>query len=179
MDFVGHYAANGKPLSHYLDKIEEWEQTLGWRFSRHVLPHDGRAKTLQTGVSTVELCMQRFPGKFQIGPGLSLADGLQAGRWLLQQNVRFHSRCGEGIEALRQYHYAYDEDRKTYSSSPEHDWSSHDADSFRGAALVVKYTELATRKEPVPVRSPVLPEPMTLDRLFEDRERRASWRRRI
>ena len=168
VDFLDHYSSNGRPLSHYLDWIEEREQKHGWRFAKHWLPADGRARTLQTGVSTEDLFRERYPGKVQIGPSLSLADGIQAGRWLLQQNVRFHPRCAAGIESLRQYHYEFDEDRKTYSSKPEHDWSSHDADAFRYAACVVRHVESITRLEAPPrPHTPVQAEPWTLDGLFE------------
>jgi phage terminase large subunit len=66
----------------------------------------------------------------------------------LQQKMRIHPRCGDGIEALRQYHYEYDEDTKAFGLKPEHDWSSHTADAFRYLALVVKYGELVTRPAP-------------------------------
>ena len=36
----------------------------------------------------------------------------------------------EGIEALKQWRYKWDEDRKEFSKEPEHDWASHSADAF-------------------------------------------------
>jgi hypothetical protein len=118
----------------------------GYSYVKHWLPHDARAKTLATGSSIIEQALGHWgAGKVAITPQLSVADGLQAGRWLLQQPMRMHTRCGEGIEALRQYHYEYDEDTKAFSIKPEHDWSSHTADAFRYLACVVKYSEAVTR----------------------------------
>src|SRR6185295_1192727 len=126
VDVIDHYEAHGKPMSHYFDVVE----AKGYDYVKHWLPHDARAKTLQTGASIVEQTLTRWPGKVGIAPQPSLADGLQAARWLLQQPMRIHTRCGEGIEALRQYHYEWDEDTKAFGLKPEHDWSSHTADAF-------------------------------------------------
>ncbi len=167
-DVIDHYEATGKPLSHFFDEVER----RGYKYERHWLPHDARARTFQTGVSTLEQVADRW-GAQRVGitPELSLADGIQAGRWLLQQPVRFHSRTEPGVEALKAYHYVWDEDRKVLGSKPEHDWSSHTADAFRYLALVVKYTELITRKTPA-VDEPMV-RPPTLNDQWDalDRER--------
>jgi phage terminase large subunit len=95
-----------------------------------------------------------------IGPKLSLLDGIQAARWLLQrEGTRIHPRCAEGLEALRSYRYEYDEDAKTFTRKPLHDWSSHTADAFRYAAMVVRFTELMTRKKPEPAEPPLISRP--------------------
>lgn len=178
VDFVDHYSAQGKPLSHYFDWLEARAQTIGYDYARHFLPHDARAKTLVTGVSVLEQFVERYgAGHVSIGPPMSLADGIQAGRWLLQQNVRFHARCAEGVEALKQYHYEYDEDRRTFSNRPLHDWSSNDADAFRYAACVVKVTGVLMEK--APVVDAAHESPLTLDNLWtlNEREGRAGGRR--
>lgn len=168
VDFVDHYESNGKPMSHYFDMLDERERTRGYRYKRHWLPHDARAKTLQTGSSILEQCMDRWgSGMVAIVPQLSVQDGIQAGRWLLQQETRFHKRCTvvdmgadvlfpvSGVGALKSYHRAWDEVRKTFSSSPMHDWSSHTADAFRYTACVVRESEMLTRK-PEPAKAPVV-----------------------
>jgi phage terminase large subunit len=126
VDVVDFYESHGKPMSHYLDELEARSRRMGYKYAKHWLPHDARARTLQTGASIVEQVVARLGAdKVGISPELSLADGIQAARWLLQQDTAIHARCGEGIEALKQYHYAYDEDARAFSSRPEHDWSSH------------------------------------------------------
>lgn len=170
VDFIDHYEAHGRPLSHYFDLLDARAEERGYRYVKHWLPHDARARTLATGVSILDQVIERYgSGAVAIGPQLSLADGIQAGRWLLQKPVRFHPRCGEGIEALKQYHYEYDEDRKTFGSKPEHDWSSHSADAFRYAALVVRYSEAITRKAPAPQEPTVraINYGFSLDELFD------------
>jgi hypothetical protein len=126
------------------------ERKIGARAFKHWLPHDARSRGgggLVTGVSVLEQCVSHWGmERVAIYPEDSLLNGIQAARWLLQRKVRFHERCREGVEALKAYHYAWDDDRKTFANRPEHDWSSHPADAFRGVALVVRFSEERTRK---------------------------------
>lgn len=146
IDVIDHYENTGKPLSHYFDELER----RGYRYRKHWLPHDARARTLATGTSVQEQFEQRYGRGFvEIGPALSLADGLQAGRWLLQQEtLRIHARCGNGLDALKAYRYEWNDDTKTFSRKPLHDWSSHTADAWRYLAVVAKHAELSRPKPP-------------------------------
>lgn len=170
VEVLDYYEARNKPLSHYFDEVDRRALERGWKYQRHWLPHDARARTLATGVSIIELCAEHWGAEFvDIAPALSLMDGIQAGRWLLQRKPRFHARCAEGVEALRQYHYKWDEDAKTLSSQPVHDWSSHGADAFRGIACTARYLEELTRPPPETPRMPVA-QPLssiTMDQAFE------------
>lgn len=189
LDFIDHYESHGQPLSHYFDVVEKrfpdrrekvfdaQGRDTGREIEicgvvKHWLPHDAAAHTLATGSSVEDQFRTRFRGAVAIGPSLSLLDGIQAARWLLEQPCRFHARCGEGVEALRSYHYEWDDDTKTYSRKPEHDWSSHTADAFRYAALVAKHVMRISAKPPppAPVVIPPLHKTFTLERLFADNE---------
>jgi phage terminase large subunit len=181
VDLIDFYENHGQPLSHYFDHIDNKPYT----YVKHWLPHDARQVTLSSGVSILNQMLHKYPGRVEIGPKLHLLDGIQAGRWLLQQGVRLHTRCAEGIEALRQYHYKFDEESKTFSATPDHDWSSHAADAFRYLACVAKVSGLLLpRKPPPPAPSspivvPSMNRTFTLDQLFEDRERQLTSRKRI
>lgn len=162
VDVLDHYEAHGEALSHFFDVIEQRGRERGYVYRKHWLPHDARARTLQTGRSIEDQFVERYTrARVAIGPSLSLLDGIQATRWLLEQSTtRIHARCAErhgpsdvdGIEALRSYRYEYDEAAKTYTRKPLHDWSSHTADAFRYVAVVAKAAEiLEPRKdEPAP-----------------------------
>lgn len=169
LDFIDHHEAHGQPLSHYFDEIEK----RGYEVKMHWLPHDAAAHTLATGSSVEDQFRSRYAGRVRIGPALSLLDGIQAARWLLEQPCRFTSKCADGVEALRSYHYEWDEDTKTYSRKPEHDWSSHTADAFRYAAIVAKHIMKISKAKPPPAE-PVIP-PMnkawSLEQLWADRMR--------
>jgi hypothetical protein len=181
IEWIDCHEAHGKPLSYYFDVIDERSVSQGYKWEKVWLPHDAKAKTLATGASILERFVERYgAGKVGIVPSLSLLDGIQAMRWLLQRpDTRIHPRCAEGIEAWRQYHYEYDEDRRTFGTKPEHDWSSHYADGGRYSAVVVRTSELLTRKPEKEPDARFVPadSSFSLDRMFEDREReRRRWR---
>ena len=56
-------------------------------------------------------------------------------------------RDADGIEALKAYHYEWDEERKVFSNNPVHDWSSHGCDGFRGVGLVARKSAADTYVE--------------------------------
>lgn len=169
VDFIDWYEDAGKPLSHYFDIIEN----RGWKVRKIFLPHDARARTLQTGLSTLEMFIKRFgASRVAIGPELSLEDGIAATRWLLEQPVRFHSRWADGLRRLRAYRYVWDEVKKVFMKKPLHDWTSHTSDMVRYAAIVAHANERMTRPKPVEKPKPLAREvnSFTLSELFEARE---------
>jgi hypothetical protein len=174
-DVIDWYENAGQPLSHYFNVIEE----RGYRIQKIWLPHDARAHSLQTGASTVEQFAKRFgAGAVAIGPELSIEDGIAAGRWLLEQPMRFHERCAEGLKRLRSYRYQWDEAKKVFTKKPLHDWSSNTADGFRYLACVAQHTERLTRPpEPKPAPKVKSIDQFTLDELYAQRRTPAGPRR--
>ena len=68
-------------------------------------------------------------------PRASVETGIAAARLLLPR-CRFDAeKCKTGLEALRQYQKAWDDQRKTFQPKPLHDWTSHAADAFRYLAV--------------------------------------------
>lgn len=183
MDVIDHYENHGKPLSHYFDVVDQ----RPYRYVKHWLPHDSRQTTLASGVSILNQCLKHWPGQVTCGPDLPLLDGIQAGRWLLQQPIRFHPKCSAGVTALREYHYEYDEETKAYGARPAHNWASHSADAFRYLAGVARSAmRLAIKEAPPPPKPHYAPAGpglahtgMTLEQLFADRDRQMAQRRRI
>ena len=118
-----------------------------YRYGKHYLPHDAKARTLASSRSTIEQLADHLGiNNMAIVPSLSVQDGIQAVRVMLRQTWFDAERCDEGIEALRQYQKEYDEDKKAFREAPRHDWCSHPADAMRMLAI-------AWRAEPT-VRAP-------------------------
>ena len=119
--------------------IQELAQVItdrGYRYGKHFLPHDAKAKTLASGGKSIieQLAQYLGLGTLSIVPDLSVQDGIQAVRQMLPR-VWFDNRCYEGVEALKQYQREYDEDKKAFRQTPRHDWTSHPADAFRMMAV--------------------------------------------
>ena len=129
---IDYYAISGANIH----AIAEVVASKRYRYGKHHLPHDARAKSLQTGRSIVEQLADSLGfSKLSIVPDIGLQDGIQAVRQMLPR-VWFNGlTCADGLEALRQYQREYDEDRKAFRASPRHDWTSHPADAFRMMAV--------------------------------------------
>jgi hypothetical protein len=147
VDLIDWYEASGEGAAHYFDVLDK----RGWKLTKIWLPHDSRARTFQTGVSTLELFLARYPGRVAVGPELSIEDGIGAGRWMLEQPMRIHERCKPGLERLRAYRYEWDEERKVFSKKPLHNWASHTADGYRYVACEVQTTAILTAPPPLPI----------------------------
>jgi len=152
----------------------------GYRYERHYLPHDARAKSLQTGRSIVEqLATHLDVGKLSVVPDIGLQSGIQAVRMMLPRVWFDEERCRDGIEALRQYQREYDEDKKAYRQSPRHDWTSHPSDAFR--MLAVSWSETSDKPSPLEVK-PLMVGPqntVTLNDMWAVHDRSTSRRARI
>ncbi len=174
VDVIDFYESNGKGMSHYLDVLE----AKGYGYAKHWVPHDARQRSWQTGVSTVDqLSAKLGASSVVVVPGqdkASFMDGIQAARWLLQKNTRIHARCAEGIEALKAYHYEWDEERKTLGKKPQHDWSSHASDGFRYLSVVYRFSELMTRPPPEKAKGLAAPKPLNLEDLWATAPKRSN-----
>lgn len=156
-----HYN-NNQPLQHYFDTLNE----KPYKYAKVYLPHDARAKSLQTGKSTVEQFLDaKFP--IDISPNLKVQHGIDAVRATFPL-IYMHPRVDYGIEALRVYRRKYDELNKVFLDTPLHDWASDFADAFRYLCLC------ANKSKPVAVdqtESGMLPpQTYTLDDLFKSRD---------
>jgi phage terminase large subunit len=167
IDYEEHHS---EPLAFYFDLLK----SKGYQYEKIWLPHDARAKSLQTGRSTVEQFLHAgFP--VDITPQLSRQQGIDAARQVLPL-CWFNPRCMPGVEALRAYRRKFDEKRKVLSNEPIHDWSSHGADGFRYLSLVVRERILPKVQEPPPPVE-LVPEPICLEDLFQEYESRRKRRR--
>jgi hypothetical protein len=137
--FLDYHTSNGQSIPFYTGYIAQQENKYNAKYKFHYLPHDARAKTLASGGKSI---IEQLSAKIKleclkIVPNLSLQDGIQATRMMLLRSW-FDPSCEEGIECLRQYERAYNEDKKIFSDKPLHNWASHGADAARMAAIAWK-----------------------------------------
>ena len=142
------------------------------------LPHDAVAQTFQSTRSTLEQFLEAdLPCR--IVPKLSRQDGIEAARLVLRDHAVIHkSKCALGVEALRFYHREWSEISKSFQDNPYKDWSSEAADAFRYASIVCKQGRVSEKAQ-TPKEFRVQVTPITLDGLFQDRERYIRAHKRI
>jgi hypothetical protein len=165
----------GFEVFHYDDgsgmDAEEWSERLGKqpRADVLVLPHDARVKTFQSKRSSVETMITNPPWpnvEVRVNERRNKADSINAGR-LMMRRVRISSAavCEPFLAAMRAYSFKYDEETRSFSSEPDHDWSSHAADAFMEGAA--RLTELEPAPKPKIISVPPLDRSFTLEHLFE------------
>ena len=127
------YAVSGANIA----ELAEVVLSKPYRYGKHHLPHDAKAKTLASGGKSIieQMAVHLGINNMTIVPDLSVQDGIQAVRRMLPKCWFHVERCDEGLEALRQYQREYDEDKKSFRQTPRHDWCSHPADAFRMLAV--------------------------------------------
>lgn len=128
---VDFYQNCQKTIDHYVQVL----QTKGYTYRDHWLPHDAEHKNM-TGKSVKDI-MQNMGLPIRITPKLSIADGINAARMLMNRCYFDQIRCAEGLQALRHYRYEVDPDTKLFSKTPLHDQNSHAADAWRYAAVAL------------------------------------------
>lgn len=127
------YENDGQPIGHYI----EWVKSRPYKVGTVWLPHDARAKSLQTGKSIIEQFLQAGITP-RLVPELSLQDGIEATRITLPKCWFDEEATYEGLEHLRAYMREWDERTQTFRNRPKHDQHSHASDAFRYLALAAK-----------------------------------------
>lgn len=141
--FIDHYESAGEDLGHYISII----QNKPYQYNKHFLPHDAKARELQTNMTRVDFFRNRGinnvevlrPTKFTLGQDdISLVARPKFSKCWFDKK-----RCERGLDCLRAYHYAYDEKNKLLKDKPEHDFSSHSSSAFIYAMLAeTEYIEV-------------------------------------
>jgi len=141
--------APGGVLIHevYINNELEWDSYLDEIDLSDVrdiyLPHDAKAKNLQTGRSIVEQTLKRGYRPRMV-PDHKLRDGIASTRKLLPYVYWNLPLCSGAIEAMKSYRREWDDKLGCYRERPVHDWASHTADAFRYLGVVfdnVTHTE--------------------------------------
>lgn len=133
--FIDYYESCGEDLSHYINVMAN----KPWEYRQIFLPHDARARELQTGKTREEFFRDH---------GYNNVTVLRPSRYLLgQDDINITARpkfsrcwfdaknCSRLLECLAAYHYEYDDKNKLLRDRPKHDFSSHAADAFMYALI--------------------------------------------
>jgi len=157
------------------DYIEQIAHRRHYKYERHWLPHDAKAKTLAAkGKSTIEqLASALSLSKLAIVPDVGREEGIKMARLTIPRCWFDTEHCDEGIEALKQYQREWDEDKKAPKENPRHDWTSHPADAFR--MLSVAWREEIKTQAPREIKIRTLDE-VPLNELWEEASTRQSRR---
>lgn len=139
LQFVGRelrwlecYEASGEQLDHYVRIVKS--KPYNYMKSGHYLPHDGghgniRGESVSRQLEAMGIENEVLARETDINPGIELL------RQTIAYSVFDAEGCKDGLSALENYAYEWDEERGIFKSKPRHDWTSHYADSARYAAI--------------------------------------------
>lgn len=134
---------DNQPIQHYIDWVKSRPYLVNPKGI--FLPHDARAKSLQTGKSIIEQFLANGI-RPNLVPEMSLQDGIEAARLVIPTCYFDEEKTYEGLEHLRAYMREWDEKTQTYRNRPKHDQHSHASDSFRYLALAARPVSRKSRR---------------------------------
>jgi len=140
---IDYYEARNEGLPHYVEILSK----RGYLYGEHNAPHDIDVRELGTGKSRRETAWD-LGINFRVVPRLPVEDGIHAAQLLIERCWFDRDNCKAGLEALRQYHRAYNERLRTFRATPVHDWASHAADAWRYAAIAIPRQRGGTGQAP-------------------------------
>jgi phage terminase large subunit len=128
---IDFYQNCQKTIDHYVHVLEG----KGYAYKDWWLPHDAENKNM-TGKSVKDI-LETMGKPIRITPKLSIADGINAARTLLNRCYIHENNCADGLQNLRHYRYDVDPNTKMFSNKPLHDQHSHAADAWRYVAVAL------------------------------------------
>lgn len=131
---IDYYEASGVGLDHYVKVLKDKPYIYT---DDNIFPHDVGVHELSSGKSRLDL-LAGLGVRGRVLPRSGVDGGIAAVRLLLPRCRFDKEKCAKGLEALRQYQRAWDDQRKDFQPKPLHDWTSHAADAFRYLACGIK-----------------------------------------
>lgn len=118
---IDYHESNGKDVKYYCGIVK----SKLYKYGKHYVPQDARRKVLEAGGRSV--VQQAFAEgvKMHVIPETTHINRQAATRPMLDKAYFDKDKCEAGIEALRNYRYVWNDDKKMYSTDPYHDWASH------------------------------------------------------
>lgn len=171
-DLIDYDEARGLDAEEWIPRL----QSKGYPIKFIWLPQDAKVKTFQSRHSSLEQFIKAF-GMEKVGivPASKKRDQINASRVVISR-CRFHrTNCRLGLAGLREWAFAYDEEKKAYSKEPDHNWASHPSDGFAYGALIMQEQVIEEKKEEKERAVSVFTNTATLNDLW-DTVPKASWR---
>lgn len=122
------------PLAKIVKEVLQWGQANDVLWANHYGPHDINVREYGSGKSRKQIASE-LGLDFDDAPSWTIDDGIEAVRMLLP-HVWIDNKEGErGLECLVNYKFAFQELTRSFTTKPQHDWTSHGADAFRMLAV--------------------------------------------
>lgn len=128
--WLEYYENSGEQLEHYAAVVRSKSYT--YASPAIYLPFDGAHGNIR-GLS-VEKQLIGMGFKCQVLEQAGIAPGIEQLRQTMAFSCFDEQKCADGLHALNNYQYKFDDKKQALKKDPDHDWSSHAADAARYAA---------------------------------------------
>ncbi|MCG3776454.1 MAG: hypothetical protein JW395_3313 [Nitrospira sp.] len=142
--FIDYHHARNKGMPDYAEVLK----SKGYRYGKHIAPHDIKTGDVGTGKKRFEIAMEHGI-QFDLAPYIGVEDGIQATKRVIAVSRFDAENCESGLESLISYHSEFDEEKRTLRKIPVGDWASHGADSLRYMAVDTNVKEFEPKREKV------------------------------
>lgn len=119
-----------------LDVLAGVIRDKGYEYKMHWLPHDARHDRMGMK-SSISKQLEGMGIKNKIVPSVSVEAGIGKAKALLKEAWIDEKRCADGLHALMNYHYEYDDNRERFKDNPHDDWSADASDALRYLAIAM------------------------------------------
>ena len=137
LQFVGrelrwleYYENTGQDLNHYAKVIKDKPYNYGRDW--HFLPHDGAAGNIRGDSVSSQLESMGIRNRV-MEREQDITPAIETLRQTIGFSVFDAKGCVDGLNALENYQYEWDEDRQIFKQKPLHNWASNAADAARYA----------------------------------------------
>lgn len=128
--FIDYHESSGEDLAYYTNVLAN----KPWEYRQIFLPHDAKARELQTGKTREEFFREHGYNNVTILRPSSYKFGQDDINMVVRPKFSRcwfdEEKCKRLLECLRAYHFDYDAKNRLLKDKPCHDWSSHAADAF-------------------------------------------------
>ena len=140
---IDHFSASYCEPGELAKMLQDRRETLGYVYGRHIAPHDAGHKRQGMAGKSLGYMFYDLGFTMEIQPPDDVQSGIVRTRQILERCIFDRVKCEKGIESLRSYHKEWSDKTRSYTNTPKHDWSSHDADGFRTGAVAYHETTVA------------------------------------
>jgi len=119
---IDWYEASDETLDHFAGVVRSKPYT----YDTHILPHDAKARNMETGRSRSDVLGELLPGSIKVLGADDVMGGISHAQMTIPKMWFDETKCDLGLDFLRAYRAKEDG-----SGKPLHDDFSHTADAFR------------------------------------------------
>lgn len=134
--FINMYHNTGEGLKHYYDWLLEQKDKYGYRYDKHILPHDVEVRELGTGISRKQTLYNLGMRNIIVSPKASPLEGIERTRSLFSKFWFDLEKCEKLHESLFNYRKDFDKKIGAFRDTPKHDENSHFADAMRTGTMM-------------------------------------------